>query len=98
MTFRISSLPPRDRLFDARDLVSAPPPGAPGTEKAAPNDSEGGAIVDLTSQAIRRSVAPHAQPAPVEDPAALAAKLQEQARRNPAQFGQKIGGFSPRCA
>lgn len=35
--FRISSLPPRDQLFQPRDLVTSPPPGSPGTESSQPS-------------------------------------------------------------
>ena len=48
MTLRISSLPPRDQLFQPRDLVTSAPKGAPGTESASKTADSGAVIVDLT--------------------------------------------------
>ncbi|MBM3271429.1 MAG: hypothetical protein FJZ01_27650 [Candidatus Sericytochromatia bacterium] len=87
MTFRISSLPPRDHGLETREAHAARPQEAAARSESAGN-GDGAVVLDLTPQAIRRAVKPEA---PAEDPAVMAAKLQEQARSNATRFMQAQG-------
>ena len=86
MSFRITSLPARDQLFLPRDLVSSPPPGAPGTAGSPTRAADDSTVIDITPAARQRQSTAQAE-APSEGPSMqFASRVRDLASMDPSKL------------